>query len=417
MLASSIPTKFPIPFANSAGASFIRPVPVASQIGINPGAASDTDGFVPLNFLVPSAGGIPPDGRDVNGILNQITAWNQWQSVGGPIYYDAAQSTAVGGYPHGAILNAVGIQAGYWWSQVDNNTTDPDTGGANWFFIQLGNATTFVPVVPATTWFVDQVNGTDVPGQGLTAGAGAFKTGTYAVATIEGFFSAVPVTINFAAATYAGFAINASSISSWNLVGSGVGSCTISATTIATNAGRGLVVKSATVTISGFTVTAFYECVVSDNTSVVQCYNCNIVGVGSTSIGFGAYYGSTLFLYNFVRGSTTSAAFTISGSFEAVFYVSQSGSIGVAFNDAATTANVTITFGTTAAAQGVALAQTAGTIQFTVGHITWAGSTPTGPRYNAGSAGGVQATGGGTSYIPGSSPGTLVTSTYGWYVP
>ena len=46
MLASSIPVKFPIPFANNAGASFIRPVPVPSQIGTNPGAADrDTDGF------------------------------------------------------------------------------------------------------------------------------------------------------------------------------------------------------------------------------------------------------------------------------------------------------------------------------------------------------------------------------------
>ena len=39
MQSSAIPAKFPSPFANNAGAGFIRPIPTASQISVSPGAA------------------------------------------------------------------------------------------------------------------------------------------------------------------------------------------------------------------------------------------------------------------------------------------------------------------------------------------------------------------------------------------
>ncbi len=82
MLAADIPTKFNIPFADNAGGAFIRPIPEASQIGIEAGAASLNDGFPPDTFTPVSAGGTPPFGRDFNGLLNQITAWNRWQNAG-----------------------------------------------------------------------------------------------------------------------------------------------------------------------------------------------------------------------------------------------------------------------------------------------------------------------------------------------
>jgi hypothetical protein len=137
MLASAIPTKFPIPWGNSAGGSFIRPIPVASQIGIQPGAASLTDGFPPLNFLPDGSGGIPSFGQDENGILKQITQWCQWVGAGGPIAYDPTFSAAIGGYPKGALLADSTTLGGFWVSTVDNNTSDPDTGGANWLAVGL----------------------------------------------------------------------------------------------------------------------------------------------------------------------------------------------------------------------------------------------------------------------------------------
>ena len=128
MQSSQIPVKFQIPFANSAGGSYTRPVPTASQIGIVPFAASLTDGFPPQCF---SPGGAP-EGQDFNGLLNQMSAWLRWAQAGAPVTYDATFSAAIGGYPIGALLQKAGTPGAFWYSTVENNTSNPDTGGANW---------------------------------------------------------------------------------------------------------------------------------------------------------------------------------------------------------------------------------------------------------------------------------------------
>lgn len=135
MLASSVPPKFPIPFGQSAGGGFIRPIPIASQIGVNPGFASLTDGFPPLTFQPIAAGGIPPFGQDMNGVLNQITKWNLWQAAGAATPYDATFSAAIGGYPLNSVI-ASATAGNFWLSTVDGNTTNPNTGGAGW--VDLG---------------------------------------------------------------------------------------------------------------------------------------------------------------------------------------------------------------------------------------------------------------------------------------
>lgn len=143
MLASGIPVKYSIPWANSATGGFIRTIPVGSQIGIQAGAASFTDGFPPATFTQVGAGGVPPFGQDFNGILQSLTQWAQWLQAGGPVAWDAAFSAAVGGYPRGAYV-ASAVTFGYFFqSTVDNNVTNPDAGGANWNMFSLqGTATT-----------------------------------------------------------------------------------------------------------------------------------------------------------------------------------------------------------------------------------------------------------------------------------
>jgi len=132
MKAAAIPAKFNIPFASAAGASYIRPIPQASQIGITDGAASLTDGFPPLNFLPVGSGGIPPFGQDFNGLLKQVTQWNQWAAAEGPVFYDATFAAAVGGYPKGAVVLSPVDYVTFWLCTVDDNSSNPDTGGANW---------------------------------------------------------------------------------------------------------------------------------------------------------------------------------------------------------------------------------------------------------------------------------------------
>ena len=128
MQDSNLPAFVQTPWASGEGSSYVRNVPVAPGTG---NAASFTTGFPPITFTPVGSGGAGPDGRDMNGILQYLTTWLQWQQAGFFPAYNSAFSTYIGGYPSGAILlRASGV--GFWRSTADNNTTDPDTGGAGW---------------------------------------------------------------------------------------------------------------------------------------------------------------------------------------------------------------------------------------------------------------------------------------------
>lgn len=130
MQSSEIPNKSQRIFAQDASGSYVRAIP---QTTSDPAAASFQTGFPPQTFTDEGAGGTPPDGRDFNGILQYLSAWNRWQAAGGPIRYDAAFQNAIGGYPRGAIVQSnvvVGIE---YCSAIDNNMDNPDAGSANWF--------------------------------------------------------------------------------------------------------------------------------------------------------------------------------------------------------------------------------------------------------------------------------------------
>lgn len=138
MQASDIPPKFPVPFADTASGSLIvYPIPTTPQTG---GHASLDTGFTATNFTPVQSGGIPPWGADFNGLLKQETLWSQWFSAGAPITYDGTFQTAIGGYPAGAVIQSATTQGKFYFCLVDNNTTNPDTGGANWLAFYINNA-------------------------------------------------------------------------------------------------------------------------------------------------------------------------------------------------------------------------------------------------------------------------------------
>ena len=129
MKLTDIPAKFQTPFAANASSGFIRAIPATTT---DPTAASLDLGFPPETFDPPGAGGSPPDGKDFNGILNQSTSWDQWFSMGGAVTYDSAFSALIGGYPNGAVVGSAVVPGFVWRSIADDNTTDPDAGGAGW---------------------------------------------------------------------------------------------------------------------------------------------------------------------------------------------------------------------------------------------------------------------------------------------
>jgi len=128
MLLSNAPRKVALPFAENGEKNTI---PEGSSPSA--GFASMNDGFPPLTRQPVGSGGIPPQGLDMNGILYYLSSLNKWQSAGGSFVYDStfANDSDVGGYPKGAILLRSDGD-GFWLNRVDNNTTNPDTGGANW---------------------------------------------------------------------------------------------------------------------------------------------------------------------------------------------------------------------------------------------------------------------------------------------
>jgi len=169
MQASNAPTKSAVPFANSGTKNTI---PVASQIGITPGLASFTDGFPPLTMTPLAAGGVPPYGADFNGILNFLSASTRWGQAGAGYTYDATFSTAIGGYPKGAML-LKSDQSGYWVSTADNNTSNPDTGGASWrdpfSAVSIAHGQCRLAVVSATSLRLSPYNGTGLIINGVQA--------------------------------------------------------------------------------------------------------------------------------------------------------------------------------------------------------------------------------------------------------
>jgi hypothetical protein len=174
MLASSIPYKFSLVWSVNATAGYVgSPIPPTTS-----GARiSQSLGFPPITSFNPGAGGIPPEIADFNAAFQYCSMWNQWQQAGGPIFYDATFSTSIGGYPNAATL-APGAFTGWWISLADNNTSDPDTGGANWALV---NAFRNVQVLTSSDSFtipigVHQIEvavwGGGSGGQGGTGGSG-----------------------------------------------------------------------------------------------------------------------------------------------------------------------------------------------------------------------------------------------------
>lgn len=126
MQISDAPGKIVLPFGSSGSKNTI---PVNSTG--TPGQASFEDGFPDETMIPVTSGGVPPAGKDFNGIFFDESSISRWVSAGAGFPWDSAFSAAVGGYPKGAqVLQASGL--GYWLSIADNNTTDPDTGGAGW---------------------------------------------------------------------------------------------------------------------------------------------------------------------------------------------------------------------------------------------------------------------------------------------
>jgi len=113
--------------ANAGGGYINNPIPVASQIGVTPGAASYHDGFPPITMA--PTGGVNPFGQDMNGVLLAATANLAAWAGGQPWAFNATWAAANGGYALGAII-PMASGNGYWINRVSGNVNNPDTTAA-----------------------------------------------------------------------------------------------------------------------------------------------------------------------------------------------------------------------------------------------------------------------------------------------
>lgn len=117
-----------------------------NTIDINRGAgdannkASYSQGFPQVTMTPKASGGLPPFGRDMNGVLSDVTKVLQYYQAGMTYPFNSAFATAIGGYNKGALCLQADL-SGIWVSQKDNNFSDPETHGSDWLPIDNGMLT------------------------------------------------------------------------------------------------------------------------------------------------------------------------------------------------------------------------------------------------------------------------------------
>lgn len=395
MNLADIPSKFNIPFASSAGGGFIRTIP---QVPTGtPGQASLQTGFPPENFEPVAAGGVPPFGADFNGLLNQMSAWDRWAATGGFPPYDAVFQAAVGGYPKTAIVQSLVDPLLLYESIVDGNLTNPDNGGAGWiiwFRKQSSNVDIYVNVSTGN----DANNGLSPATALATTQAAVNLAWTWPP-------SQYIINIHIAAGTYTGgMATPLSAGPSLNIVGAGIGSTIL-------DGGSGNFCFNLqgpnTATISGLTARNTAPTGAQALFTSGRGATLTIDGNSSTNCG-GAVMQATR------GGNILVGNHTFSGNAYALFWANASGELEFLQSKTLTIgANITMALATTfsAASSSILIPGTSSPV-WSLGAFAVTGS-----RYLCSGAAGIIASGLGTSWFPGSSPGTLDATTYGWYSP
>lgn len=79
-------------------------IPAERNGGLAQEAATYAEGFPNITMTPISVGGKPPSGKDMNGVLYEISAHTVWQNQGGRYRFDQAFCDTIGGYPKGAVL-------------------------------------------------------------------------------------------------------------------------------------------------------------------------------------------------------------------------------------------------------------------------------------------------------------------------
>lgn len=117
---------FAIPFGDQADSSTITTIP-QSKTAI--GRASMALGFPKETFTPIAAGGVPPYGEDMNGILHMLAQAARAAEAGMVRPFAQNYANSINGYPLGAIVAHPSISGRYVMNTQDNNTAAPPGNG------------------------------------------------------------------------------------------------------------------------------------------------------------------------------------------------------------------------------------------------------------------------------------------------
>lgn len=92
----------------------------------NNGVATFDKGFPPITMQPLSAGGIPPSGKDMNGVLYSVTIQQQWQNAGMGYLFDSTYASNISGYPQGSTIPSSDY-SGFWINTTNGNTNNPES--------------------------------------------------------------------------------------------------------------------------------------------------------------------------------------------------------------------------------------------------------------------------------------------------
>ncbi len=120
------------PFAYNGAKNEIPDAPTGSYL------ASVQEGFPPITMQPKSLGGIPPEGKDFNGLGNLLSQFYFFKQNGGMHTFEPTVSEMIGGYPQNAMLWYFPDNGPAKWlrstkpNNTDNFITNPEVIGTSW---------------------------------------------------------------------------------------------------------------------------------------------------------------------------------------------------------------------------------------------------------------------------------------------
>ncbi|MDE9463290.1 tail fiber protein, partial [Xenorhabdus bovienii] len=121
------PNLIPKPFAQNGHRDEI---PAGYKSDLPSQKATWDTGFPQITMMPVTAGGLPPSGRDFNGVFNQISDNIVHLSKGGKYKFSQEYANSINGYPKGAILQS-DDETKEFQSLIDNNKINFNTESAD----------------------------------------------------------------------------------------------------------------------------------------------------------------------------------------------------------------------------------------------------------------------------------------------